>query len=415
MTPQASGPKCWEDRATWGRSAGLVLALIALAVLAGPARGDETDPLRVYGTLRLGVAVLTDRHLAAAELDARQQLTGLSVGVDLGRHLSLELAGDVFETDLRGTRGGKLGELGLLSLVPQVRLRQPLLGGRLSPYLVGGVGLLHGEFNDRKAGGIGTHIRGDDTSLAATVGAGVEWFVADNVALGVEARYLIARNYDIEVGGRRDKATLDGVLAAASLRLLFPETGAGPRARPEPVPAGWGAYVAFRAGGAVAAPRSMGAGFESRPENAAILGEASQVYGAAVGVDIGSLLGVELAVSGWEGNVWLRGVGLVEEYAVYSLVPYDLAGAGVGWHETNDGKPAHLALDVTGKDWGFVATGGAGLDWFIASNIAVGVETAYYLSRGHQIAIQGHGHDVHLGWVATTLGVRIYFAGTGRR
>lgn len=71
-------------------------------------------------------------------------------------------------------------------------------------------------------------------------------------------------------------------------------------------------------------------------------------------------------------------------------------------------------LNATGKDWRVVAAVGAGLDYFVARNIAVGVEGAYHLSRGHRMALVGRGHDLELNWLSTTLGLRLYFAGTGR-
>lgn len=425
-----SGHYLFVNRAPAGLLRSVATALLLLAAAAAPARAEDTDQLRFYWALRLGIAGLTDTTVGAGvETDQRQQLTGMSLGANLGRYLSLEVAGDVFETELR-VRGRKIGEYGMLSLIPQARLRYPLLDGRLTPYLVGGVGLVHAEFNDRKPLGVGTRIRADDTSLAGTLGAGIEYFVADNIAVGLEARYLVSRDQELEIAGRRTTATLDAVLAAASLRVLFPEGTAAGRRREtgEPAP-NWGLYLGIRIGGAGAAPEDIGGGLSIRHENAAILGGASQTYAAAVGVDLGRHVSVEMTVSGWEGNLWLRGVGTVEEYAMYSfmplvrlrlplldgrLVPYVLGGAGAGWHETNDGKPRGADLNVSGKDWGFVAAAGVGVDWFVARNVAVGLESAYHVSRGHRISVSGRGHDVDIGWLATTLGVRLYFAGTGR-
>jgi opacity protein-like surface antigen len=409
---------------------GLVtLAIVSLALAAPPAQAEDTDQFRFYWAMRLGLSVLTDgRATSSVDADTRQQLTGMSLGVNLGRYLSLEVAGDVYETELR-SGGRKLGEYGMLSLIPQARLRFPVLDGRLTPYLVGGVGIAHNEFNDRKPLAVGTRIRASDTTVVGAFGAGIEYFIANNVAVGVEARYLVSRDQEIEIGGRRESASLDAILAAASLRVLFPETPAAARAAPvEPAPS-YGLYVGFRVGAAVAAPQSIGSGFSVEHENAVVFGGASQLYGAALGADLGRHVSLEMTFSGWEGNIRLRGVGTVEEYAVYSfmpavrlrlpllggrLVPYVLGGAGVGWHETNDGKPLGAALDVTGKDWGFVGAVGVGVDYFVARNVALGVESAYYLSRGHRLALAGRGHDVDLSWIATTFGLRLYFAGAGR-
>lgn len=53
-----------------------------------------------------------------------QQSNGLSVGVDVGRHLGIELAGEVFEVDLK-SGGRTVGEYGIFNLIPQLRLRLP--------------------------------------------------------------------------------------------------------------------------------------------------------------------------------------------------------------------------------------------------------------------------------------------------
>ncbi len=110
-----------------------------------------------------------------------------------------------------------------MSGVPQVRLRYPVLDDRLTPYVTAGVGIGFGEFNDREVpfqvfpiGG------GRDYSLVGAVGGGLEYLVADNVAVGVSARHLFLFDSEIEIAGQPRELSLDSVLLMAGLRIFFP-------------------------------------------------------------------------------------------------------------------------------------------------------------------------------------------------
>jgi len=73
--------------------------------------------LRPYVLIRIGPAIFTNpKESSGAELDtpAGEGLQGLAVGVDLNRHVSLEMATESTETQLLqpGT-GEKIGEYGM--------------------------------------------------------------------------------------------------------------------------------------------------------------------------------------------------------------------------------------------------------------------------------------------------------------
>jgi opacity protein-like surface antigen len=76
------------------------------------------------------------------------------------------------------------------SFVAQVRYRYPSMRDRLVPYAVVGLGSAIYQFNDRKPAGFGLDIDAEGDGLAATAGAGVDFFIADNIALNLEAKYL---------------------------------------------------------------------------------------------------------------------------------------------------------------------------------------------------------------------------------
>ena len=75
----------------------------------------------------------------------------------------VELALDAFQLGLRNKDYKLVGELTSLSLMPQVRYRQPFLNNRLVPYLVLGVGPSFLQFNDRKSAGFGKNIVAEDS------------------------------------------------------------------------------------------------------------------------------------------------------------------------------------------------------------------------------------------------------------
>ena len=53
--------------------------------------------------------------------------------------------------------------------MPQVRVRYPLLGGRLTPYALAGVGVAFTEFNDRKPPGYDVAVETPGTVLVGTI------------------------------------------------------------------------------------------------------------------------------------------------------------------------------------------------------------------------------------------------------
>lgn len=397
----------------------LATLLLVLGFASAPLAQDRDAP-RFYLGPRMGVGVpLKDKPASGIDLST-DRVTGLVAGVSLGRYLGVEVAADHWESSLRPDGLHTVGEYGLFFVVPQLRLRYPLLEDRLTPYLVAGVGVSHAEFNDRKSDGVGLRIRASGTGVVGALGGGLEYFVANNISLGVETRWLISRDQEIKVGTQGGTANLDQLQATANLRLLFPE---GPDApRPAQAPA-WRPYVGLRAGGAYTIDDSAGGGLELRPENGSI-GPFNLLFNVAVGVDLGRYLGLELAAESYEMNLRLSGVGLVREYSVYAfwpqvrlrypvldgrLVPYAIAGVGVSYAETNDAKPKGLGVDVNGDDVDVAGVVGGGLDWFLARNIAAGVETKYAIDRGHEIDVQGTRRSVTLDALFVSFGFRIYF------
>lgn len=396
------------------------LAFVILAAGAPPAAADDPDDLRPYLALRLGLQLFTDPEVAPGVRASRPlDAYGVALGADLGRWLSVEVAADHFEPVLRDAEGS-LGELGILTVIPQLRLRYSLLGGRLAPYLLSGVGVGLSEFNDRKPRGFGRSIAAADVGLAWSAGAGIEYLITPDVAVGGEVRYLSLSGHDITLDGERHRAGLDSIVAVGTLRAYL----AGRPSSPPPAARSWAPYLAFH-GGAMHLLRSrIAPGIEARPENAGIGSEASQVYGVAVGVELAPWVAVELAADGSEFNLRIPDRGTVAEYAFYAgllqvrlswpllegrLRPALLAGLGAGYAEANDRKPRGTDLELSSPDWGLAGALGVGVEYRVVPSVGLVLATRYLLARGHDLQVGDRGGSVRLDGLITTAGVRILF------
>jgi len=399
----------------------------ALALLCGApgiaAASDHPWPAW-YVIPRIGAAVLLDTEPASGVgASSIQQSNGLSVGVDVGRHLGIELAGEVFEVDLK-SGGRTVGEYGIFNLIPQLRLRFPIDQTRLTPYALAGLGVSFAEFNDRKRSGIGRRIRGDDTALVGAVGGGIDYAISRDVSAGVEIRYLASRGHEITIGEEGGRANLDAMVVSATLRLVLePDAPAVPAVRASEDPTRF-LYLAFRVGGAAATRSRIAQGVEARPENAAIAG-LNLLFGAGVGADFNRNFGLELVADGHEYILDVPGIGTAGEYAVYTvvpqirarypllsdrLVPYAIAGIGISYAEFNDRKPHGFESQLRGTDLGVVGTAGAGIEWFFSTDVALGLEVKYqHFIGGHELRMAGQTSDSQPHAVLGAAGVRVYF------
>jgi opacity protein-like surface antigen len=200
-----------------------LIFVLALLTLAPAAHAEDTDEVRGYLGVRLGVSASdTDvgRGLGAT---SNEQVLGVAVGVNLSRYLGFEVAGDGWERNMR-LGGRTVGEFAMYTGVPMIRARYPVLEGRLSPYALAGIGIGYTEFNDRKRPGFGLDIGGSSLGVVGALGLGLDYFVANNIAVGIETKYIISRDQDVRLNGVRQSLDVDTLLATGGIRLLFPET-----------------------------------------------------------------------------------------------------------------------------------------------------------------------------------------------
>jgi opacity protein-like surface antigen len=347
------------------------------------------------------------------------------VGANINRFLGAELSGDFFERRIDVGDFGSVGELGITAIVPQIRLRYPLLDGRLVPYFLAGAGIAITEFNDRKSGTFGRSVDADGVIPVGAVGGGIEYFLSDSVAVGVEVKYLMGPDNDVKIDGVTYSDSINSLIASFAVRLFYPERPGGVGVEPR-ADAPRRLYLGLRLGGAIVTDPHVSSELEVRPEPPAI-GPLNQYFGASIGLDIGRYWGVELAFEGFESTIELKGKGNVTEYAVYGvvpqvrfrypvldarLVPYALAGVGVAASEVNDRKPQGVRVEIRGSDGiGLAATVGVGLEFLVTRHVAIGAEAKYLFTSGMTLKLAGgEKHDADLNPVFLSLGLRIYLA-----
>jgi opacity protein-like surface antigen len=395
-----------------------VVALVAASTLV--ARAQDSDLPRAYLHLKF-----RDTN----ELTGVHDYYGFAIGANVNRYLGFELSGDRFELFPPMVRGigvrgiGSVGEYGVFALVPQVRLRYPQLADRLVPYGIGGVGVALTDFNDRKPDAFGVSVRDESSTLVGTLGVGLDYFIADDIAINAEFKYLFAESQTLRVGGVPHRMDISSPLTSVGFRLFFPERASAVAAEiPEPAPLRL--YFNGRIGFGLPTETEFDSDIRIKPVPAAIGGELAQYFGVAFGLDLGPYWGVEFGAEGYEVSLAVRGVGTITEYAFYGFIPrgrlrypfgggrwavYGLAGVGLGHVESNDRKPSGADFNVSASTNAVAASVGMGLDYFVSRHIAFGLESKYLNSPGHHITIApGHSTDATLQAFVVSLGVRVY-------
>jgi opacity protein-like surface antigen len=378
----------------------LACGLLLVALLPAVARAEDSDRVRFYLGLRG-----QDTNPAAGTHDA----WGLSLGANLGRYWGLELSTDTYERRVK-SEGTSVGEYGVVALVPQLRLRYPLLGDRLVPYVVGGVGLGLTSFNDRKPNGFGRSIRDKESSaLVGTLGAGLEYFIADNIAVGAEVKYVLAGDTTIRIDGAPQEQRIHTPLFALALRMFVPELNPAPLADAG-ADSPMRLYLGVRAGAAITTDRHSVETLTIVPEPPAYFSEGNQMFGAALGLNVGRHWGVELVADTYEAQLADPALGSLKELAIVTiiphvrgrypllggrLVPFLSAGVGVGYLEPNDAKAPSVERNPEGNSFGVAAAGGAGFEYFVVSNISLGLDARFQTSRGHSVRVDGRERSAH--------------------
>jgi opacity protein-like surface antigen len=191
---------------------------------AAPASPPNPDWIRGYFQARFGGAFFPNQDLIGnVQTDTAQIGYGMSLGVDLTRYVSVEVAADTTEADVHLAGQGKFGEYAQWAVIPKLRVRSALLEGRLVPYVVGGVGILWTEFSDITPRVQGVAISAKGISVVGSIGAGIEYVIASNLALGLDVKYLISGGQQFTIQGQVSGMVHPNPLyTSLGIRILFP-------------------------------------------------------------------------------------------------------------------------------------------------------------------------------------------------
>ncbi len=344
----------------------------------------------------------------------------LGVGLNFNRYLGAELAFDYYLKDWGSP--DPVGEASSFHLVPELRLRYPLLKDRLVPYLIAGVGPSWIQSKDAKSSAFNKNLDLEGYTFSVAVGAGLEYFIADNVTFVVEGKYLWVNPINGTVDGQQQSADLSATLFTFGLRVYFDEN------RPQPFlsekkEAGSRVYFGVRAGADFLADDSWVPGVKLRPEQAAWGKVASQTGGLLAGLDLGRNFGVEIAGDHVNHRIDVQGLGTLAEYGqgwvlanlrlrfpVRRWVPYVYAGAGVVYGEFKDFLSASEGLDLEGGGFSPAVNVGGGLEYFITSNFSLNADARWAYTWQQGFGIQNYVPKATGDYsiVGATIGFRVY-------
>lgn len=402
------------------------LAMAALlAAVHAPAAAEEEkhspDTGRFYLFVETGHAILTDTDFAGdADLDIPggwNFFLGGGGGYNISDHWGVEIQADGTEPDVRSSSLGKLTEFSNITLIPAVRFRIPFLDNKLVTYATAGVGYSISDLNDTAD----LKIKVDMTptkSVVGAVGAGVEYFLAEDVAFGVGARYFVYPNADTEiivrdqanriVADEHGSVSLNSVALLAHLRLYpgQPATPGQPRrlllADHGPFDTGDPRFYIYALGGdTFTFDDDFGGGVTLEAP-----GDFNATLGGGLGVNFDRHWGFEVQLVHTEPNIDVGAEGKTAELANLTvlpsvrwrwpflggrLVPSVSAGFGASFNHINDtrqtadvfvsqGSFASVPTPIVRVDKSSIAgTVGLGLEYFLNHHLSVGLSVPLYV------------------------------------
>lgn len=398
--------------------------LVGLLLFAGFARAEELEQPVEPPDFRASLQV---RFGDSNPMTAAHDAGGLSAGFVYGKYLGLDLSLDSYELFLDETRPGwdqaKVAELSFLSIGPTVRVRYPMFDGLFEPYLLAGGGVAIEEVNDRTAdvqlsGNVGSKLRG-----FGVFGVGIDYFFAENAAVGIEGRYFVMGTEEYDTEGHKGTVDLNVGIGTLSLRVLYPQ---GPGAPPvETERSRSRVSLALRVGGALPLHDHVFAGVRASPEQGVFGTSFTTQFGASIGYDFNRWFGLDIAVENYEYGLTSDEFGPLGEYSVFPITlqprvrfpglppqwePYGFVGVGAELAELND-KPHTADADIDGGDTAVVGTVGAGIKYYFATNATLGLAAKYVISRGHQLRINENTLSGSLDSLLVSLGLEVLFGG----
>jgi opacity protein-like surface antigen len=146
------------------------------------------------------------------------------------------------------------------------------------------------------------------------------------------------------------------------------------------------------------------------------------LLGFGVGADLSRHVGLELVFDTYEKDFDPFGTKIGEEsllslvpqvrlrlpLAHDRIVPYVIAGAGVGWYDFNDPTQPGFDSNVDAQGTKMVISGGLGVDFFINPNVAFNLEWKYIWLEDLNISVDGEPGTFQMADFLGTFGLRAY-------
>lgn len=379
--------------------------LLGVAIAAeGEDRPYSPDTGRFYLYFQTGHAEVLDDHVAGdTSLDTPDGLNfvlGGGAGYNISDHWGIEIQGHGTEPDVRSERIGKYNEFSNITIVPAVRFRWPIGDRRLVPYVTAGVGYSLNEVND--TGNTRLKLEADRSSIVGGVALGADYFLAEDVAVGLALHSFIYPDLDTKLveynqGNRivaryNSSVNLTSIAALVHLRFFFGQAGPpGERrlflADRGPFDTDERRFYIYALGGHMQVlDTDFGGGVTTRAP-----GDNNAMLGGGLGVNLSRHWGAEVQMFNTEPNLGFTAIGKFAELSTFAvipmarfrwqffggrLVPFATAGVGVSFADINDER---RRLDQFGV--GTVTTPRAELedDTTVVGSVGIGIE--YFLNR----------------------------------
>jgi opacity protein-like surface antigen len=351
--------------------------------------------------------------------DGANVVIGGGAGYNISDHWGIELQAHGTEPDVRSEgRDRKIEEYSNITIVPAVRFRWPIAGGRIVPYLTGGIGYSMNDDND--TGDPRIKMEADESTIAGSVSAGLDYFLSSNVAIGLSLHSFIYPDQEAHLveRDRFNRIRLDtkrdfnqtSVALLAHLKLFPGEVGQpGQRSLSQLLFAQNGpfdtdelrGYFIGFGGHTYMFSDDFGGGVELKAP-----GDFNATLGGGMGVNFTRNWGAEVLLLNTDPNINMRPLGKFAEMSNFTvmpqarfrwpflggrLVPYATAGVGVAFFSINDKRgtvdiPTERGNAVTthtpmieSDETSVAASAGLGVEYFLNHHISLGVAMPFYV------------------------------------
>jgi opacity protein-like surface antigen len=387
-----------------------------------------SDTGRFYFYFETGHAGILNSHVAGdAHLDTPDGINvvlGGGGGYNITDYWGVEIQGHGTEPEVRSSTYGKIKEFSNITIVGAARFRYPLgEDRRLVPYLTAGVGASLNEVND--SGNPRIKIDAERTTLVGALALGLEYFAADDVAVGISMHTFIYPNASSSMVVRdpRNRIIVDddsdvnltAISALAHLRVFPGQSGSSGDRRL--LFADHGPFDTDELRGYLYLMGGNTWIFDDKlvdDVSLAAPGDFNATLGGGLGVNLSKHWGAEIQLLNSEPNVNLSGIGKFAELSNFTvlpmvrfrwpfcggrLVPFAAAGLGVAFNDVNDARHEIDQFDVNGAvraptvDVDGTSIAGSiqfGAEYFLNHHVSFGVTVPVYLYPDWDTSVRYH-------------------------